>query len=60
MAKKEKKEEKKKEETFNIKDALLTVNPFLREGLERYLFDNGIIVKSQKEFEELLNRYGGF
>lgn len=57
MARKKKTEKK---EDFNIKDALENINPYLKEGLEKHIFENGLVIKSKKEFEELLNKYGGY
>lgn len=56
MARK-KKEEKK--EDFKIEEELEKINLYLREGLEKYIFENNIVLKSKEEFEELLRKYGG-
>ena len=57
MARKKKTEEKK--EDFKIEDELEKINLYLREGLEKYIFENNIVLKSKEEFEELLKKYGG-
>lgn len=59
MARK-KKEEKIEEELFDIKQELEKVNPFIREGLQKYIFENGLVIKTKKEFNDLLEKYGGF
>lgn len=55
-----KKKTKKAEEEFNIEQAFAKVNPYLLNGLKRYIFKNGLVIKTQKEFDELLEHYGGF
>ena len=52
-----KKKEEKKAEPFDIKEALNEVNPFLRDGFHKFII--GKDVKSQKEFNKLLEEYGG-
>ena len=41
---------------FDVENALLTVNRFLREGFKSFIEDKK--VKSQKEFDKLLQEYG--
>ena len=60
LPKKEKKEKKEKSEPFDLIKALDNVNPLLREGLHKYIITNNINVTSQKRFNELLEKYGGF
>jgi len=61
MAKRKKKIEKIEEEIeFDIEKAYAKVNPNLVEGLKRYIFENGLVIKTQNEFNELLEHYGGF
>lgn len=55
-----KKKTKKIEEEFDIEQAFANVNPYLLEGLKKYIFKNGLVIKTQKEFNELLEHYGGF
>lgn len=50
------KEEPKKEASFDVENALLTVNRFLREGFKSFIEDKK--VKTQKEFDKLLQEYG--
>lgn len=50
------KEEPKKETPFDVENALLTVNRFLREGFKSFIEDKK--VKTQKEFDKLLQEYG--
>ena len=50
------KEEPKKETPFDVENALLTVNRFLREGFKSFIEDKK--VKTQKEFDKLLTEYG--
>lgn len=58
MAKKKTDEKKKKEkEDFNIQTALETVNPFILDGFKRFILNKEI--KSEKEFNNLLEEYGG-
>ena len=52
-----KKKEEKKIETFDIKKALNEVNPYLKNGFHKFILNKDI--KSQKEFNELLEEYGG-
>lgn len=54
-----KKKEDKKEE-FDIEGAFSKVDTFLVEGLKKYIFENGLVIETQKEFDELLKKYGGF
>lgn len=49
-------EEPKKETPFDVENALLTVNRFLREGFKSFIEDKK--VKTQKEFDKLLQEYG--
>ena len=56
--KKEDKEEKEeKKESFDLKNALETVNPYMLDGFKRFLV--GKDVTSQKQFNKLLKEYGG-
>ena len=56
MAKK--KEEKK--EDFNIEEEMENVNEFLRDGFKRFLMKaKADGVKTKKEFDKLLEEYGG-
>lgn len=48
--------EPKKEAPFDVENALLTVNRFLREGFKSFIEDKK--VKTQKEFDKLLQEYG--
>jgi len=58
--KKMKKEEKKeKKEEFDFDSALESVNPLLREGFERFIFKQNIIIKTREEFDYYYNAYGG-
>lgn len=58
MAKKKTDEKKKKEkEDFNIQTSLETVNPFILDGFKRFISNKEI--KSEKEFNNLLEEYGG-
>lgn len=57
MAKKKK--EDKKEENFDLNIALSKINPLLREGLERFILNYGLTIKTQKQFDNLLKEYGG-
>lgn len=50
------KEEPKKEAPFDVENALLGVNRFLREGFRSFIEDKK--VKTQKEFDKLLTEYG--
>ena len=50
------KEEPKKETPFDVENALLGVNRFLREGFKSFIEDKK--VKTQKEFDKLLTEYG--
>lgn len=61
LSKKQKKTKKeKKVEPFDLDKALANVNPLLREGLHKYIIINNIDVANEKEFNDLLNKYGGF
>ncbi|MDO5827298.1 MAG: hypothetical protein Q4Q19_03450 [Methanobrevibacter sp.] len=63
MAKKkeiEKEEKTEKEKDFNLQECFKEVNPFLRDGLERYIFVNNIKITNEKEFKKVLEKYGGF
>lgn len=58
MAKKKTDEKEKKEkEDFDIQTALETVNPFILDGFKRFILNKEI--KSEKEFNNLLEEYGG-
>lgn len=58
MAKKKEKNEEK--ESFNLEEMYKTVNPYLIEGLKRYIFVNDIEIKNEKEFKQVCEKYGGF
>ena len=58
LSKKVKKE--KEENPFDIAAALEDVSPYLREGLEKFIFNHDIKINNQKEFDEILKIYGGF
>lgn len=63
MAKKkevEKEEKIEKENDFNIQECYKEVNPFLIEGLKRYIFENNIEITDENEFKKVLEKYGGF
>lgn len=64
MAKKkeEKKEEEKTEKVndFNLQEAFENVNPYLVDGLKRYIFEKQIKITNEKEFKKVLEKYGGF
>lgn len=55
-----KKEEKEEKESFNLEEMYKTVNPYLIEGLKRYIFVNNIEIKNEKEFKQVCEKYGGF
>ena len=55
-----KKENKEEENLFDLQKALEDVNPYLREGLEKYIYYNNVKVTNQKEFDKTLKIYGGF
>lgn len=55
-----KKKAKKIEEEFDLEQAFTKVNPYLLEGLKKYIFVNGLDIKTQKEFDDLIKHYGGF
>lgn len=55
---KEEKEEVKKD--FNINEMYATVNPYLRDGLKRYIFENDIEISNEDEFKKVYEKYGGF
>ena len=72
LAGKQKKEERKKEEKieketkksvkkedFNINEMYKEVNPYLRDGLKRYIFDHGIEIKNEDDFKKVYQEYGG-
>lgn len=60
--KKEEKETKKvvKKEIFNINEMYEKVNPYLRDGLKRYIFDHGIEINNEDDFKKVYEQYGGF
>ena len=60
MARKKKEEKKEEKEDFQLEEELEKVNFYLREGLQKYILQNGIIIKTKREFEELKDKYGGF
>lgn len=53
-----KKKEDKKAETFDLNKALDTVNPYLKTGFYKFII--GKEIKSQKDFNKLLEEYGGY
>lgn len=61
LSKKQKKTKKeKKVEPFDLDSALNNVNPLLREGLHKHIILNNITISNEKEFNDLLEKYGGF
>lgn len=58
--KEEKKENKNEKGSFDLDEALQEINPFLVEGLQRYIYDNELEIKSQNDFDKLVEKYGGF
>jgi len=61
MAKKVKKiEEEKSDAPFDLIKALEGVEPYFRDGLHKLIYNLKIDIKSQKEFDKLLEDYGGF
>ena len=58
--KKEEKEEKKEKIVFDIEQEFSKINPLLVEGLQKYIFENQLVIKTKKEFDDLLEHYGGF
>lgn len=64
MAKKKKEVEKEEEiekvNDFNLQECYKGVNPFLLEGLKRYIFENDIKITNENEFKKVLEKYGGF
>ena len=60
--KKDEKETKKtvKKEIFNINAMYETVNPYLRDGLKKYIFDHGIEINNEDDFKKVYEQYGGF
>lgn len=62
MSKKKEENNKDKNEkgSFDLQEALQSINPFLVEGLQRYIYENELEIKSQKDFDKLVERYGGF
>ena len=62
MAKKKEEKEEKEEEVndFNLQEAFKNVNPYLCEGLKKYIFRNNIKITNEKEFKKVYEKYGGF
>ena len=60
--KKEEKETKKavKKEDFNINEMYENINPYLRDGLKRYIFNHGIEINNENDFKKVYEEYGGF
>ena len=60
--KKEEKETKKvvKKENFNINAMYETINPYLVDGLKRFIFDHGIEINNEDDFKKVYEQYGGF
>lgn len=54
-----KKKEDKKEEIFNINDCYEKINPFIVEGLKRYIILNNIEIKNEQEFDKIYKKYNG-
>lgn len=54
------KKKEKKAKSINLDEELKKINPYIREGFERYLFENGIMIKTEEEFNKQLKKYGGF
>ena len=53
------KKQDKKETDFNIEEMYKSVNPYLIDGLKKYIFENDIKIKNEKEFEKVYKTYGG-
>lgn len=53
------KKQEKEETGFNIEEMYKTVNPYLLDGLKKYIFENDIKIKNEKEFEKVYKTYGG-
>lgn len=53
-----KKKENKKAETFDLNKALNEINPYLKTGFYKFIVEKQ--VESQKDFNELLQKYGGY
>ena len=55
-----KKKEEIKKEVFNIEEEMENVNEFLRDGFKKFLKKTQTEgVKTKKEFDKLLEEYGG-
>ena len=60
MAKKKEKKETEKEESFDIKAEFDKLNPFIVDGFKKFIYKvKGAEVKTKKEFDKLLEEYGG-
>lgn len=57
MSKSKKKE--KQEESFDLNEALLEVNPLMQEGLLKFINKLDLKVESQEDFNKIFELYGG-
>ena len=53
-----KKKEIKKAESFDLLKALNDINPYFKKGFYKFIANKE--VKTQKDFNELLEKYGGY
>lgn len=53
-----KKKADKKEESFDLQKALNEINPYFKKGFYKFIAEKQ--VKTQKDFNKLLEKYGGY